>query len=343
VPHRKRSDVYRAGAARDRGEDALFLLAPRGRMFTFAGMSFPHLKGLISAPFTPFHPDGSLRTEMIPALARSLVTNGVHGAFVCGSTGEGTSLSMEERKQTATAWQEAAGPALKIIVHVGHTSLVEARALAAHAYEIGAWGIGCMAPYYFKPARLEELVAFCAEVAAAASALPFYYYHIPSMTGASFAMADFLRLAGDRIPNLAGIKFTYENLMDFAEAAQLENGRFDLVFGRDEMLLANLALGGQSAIGSTYNFMAPVFHRIIAAFESGDHAAAREAQARANAVIAVFLRHGGMPAAKAMMRMIKLDCGPVRLPLRPFTSQQYAALEEDLRSAGFFKICSEAA
>jgi N-acetylneuraminate lyase len=298
-------------------------------------MPFPKLSGLISAPFTPFHPDGSLNLPLIPKLAQSLTASGVTGAFVCGSTGEGSSLSTAERRAVAEAWRAAAGPELKILVHVGHTSLAECRALAAHAQEIGADGLGCMAPFYYKPARVEDLAAFCAEVAAAAPRLPYYYYHIPSMTGVNFAMADFLRAAAPLIPNLAGIKFTYENLMDFAECQRLENGRFDMVFGRDEILIANLALGGRSAIGSTYNYIAPIFTRLIAAFDRGDLATARAEQARANAIIQVFLRHGGMPAAKAMMAMIGLDCGPVRLPMRALTAVQIAALEQDLRAVGF--------
>src|SRR3954469_8189210 len=120
-----------------------------------------------------------------------------------------------------------------------------------------------MAPFFFRPGTVQELVDFMAQVAAAAPALPFYYYHIPSMTGVHIPAAEFLRAAADRIPNLAGVKFTFENLMDYAECVRFSGGRFDVLFGRDEMLLAGLSLGAHGAIGSTYNFAAPVYHRII--------------------------------------------------------------------------------
>ncbi|MEI9893294.1 MAG: dihydrodipicolinate synthase family protein [Chthoniobacter sp.] len=233
------------------------------------------LTGLVAAPYTPFHADGSLNLPVIDQLAASLVANGVTGAFVCGTTGEGVSLTVEERQQVAERWQQAAGSQLRVIVHVGHTSLADARSLAAHAEKIGAHGVGCLAPFFFKPATIEDLAGFCAEVAAAAPALPFYYYQIPSMTGVSLSAADFLRAAAPRIPNLAGVKFTFENLMDFAECVRLEGGRYDIVFGRDEILVAGLALGARGAIGSTYNFLAPIFHEVIAAFEKGDLARAR--------------------------------------------------------------------
>lgn len=298
------------------------------------------LTGLIAAPFTAFQTDGSLNLSLIEKQAGSLISNGITGAFVCGTTGEGSSLTTAERMQVAERWQSAAGERLRVIVHVGHTSLAECRALAGHAQKIGAAGVGCLAPFFFKPASVEELVRYCAEVAAAAPELPFYFYHIPSMTGVSFPAAEFLRAAANRIPNLAGIKFTYENLMDYAECVRFEGGRYDILFGRDEILLAGLSLGARGAIGSTYNFAAPVYHRIIAAFEKGDIAAAQAEQARANAMISAFLRFGGLAAGKAIMKMIGIDCGPVRLPLRTLSEADEARLRKELEQAGFFEFCS---
>ena len=302
--------------------------------------SIPPLTGLVAAPYTAFHADGGLNLPLIEKQAASLVANGVTGAFVCGTTGEGVSLTVEERMQVAERWQQVTEGKLQIIVHVGHTSLGDARALAAHAQQIGAQGVSTLAPYFFKPGNAEDLAGFCAEVASAAPALPFYYYQIPSMTGVNISAADFLRAAAPRIPNLAGVKFTFENLMDFAECVRLESGRYNIVFGRDEILVAGLSLGARGAIGSTYNFMAPIFHEIILAFEKGDLAKAQEKQAAANAIIQIFIRYGGLPAGKAMMKMIGLDCGPVRLPLRSLDEKREAQLRTELEAAGFFQMCS---
>lgn len=302
---------------------------------------FPKLTGLIAAPFTPFHADGSLAPALIERQAQSLVANGVAGAFVCGTTGEGASLTVPERQDVAEHWQRAAGDKLRVIVHVGHNALGDCRTLAAHAQQIGAGGIGCLAPSFFKPASVSELVEFCAAVAAAAPALPFYYYHIPSMTGVSLPALDFLRAAAERIPNLAGVKFTFENLMDYAQCVRFADGRYDIVFGRDEMLLAGLSLGAAGAIGSTYNFAAPVYRRLLAAFARGDLTAAAAEQARANEMISVHSRFGGLPAGKAAMRLIGLDLGPVRQPLRSLTAAQHAEYRAELERVGFFDFCSQ--
>ena len=141
------------------------------------------LVGLIAAPFTPMHADGRINLDIIPSYASLLAKDGVSGAFICGTTGEGSSLTIDERKSIAEAWATACNSLdLALIVHVGHNSVEEAKSLARHAQEIGANSVAALPPSYFKPGSMEALIAICAEIASAAPALPFYYYHIPSVT-----------------------------------------------------------------------------------------------------------------------------------------------------------------
>lgn len=293
------------------------------------------LTGLIAAPFTAFGPQGELNLELIGNQARQLVAGGVSGAFICGTTGEGFSLTTEERMQIAERWVAVAPPQLKVIVHVGHNCLGDSVKLAAHAEKIGAHAIANIAPSFFRPASVEQLVEFCVPVAAAAPMLPYFYYHIPIMTGVNFSMLDFLRIASRRIPNLAGIKSTDENLMNYAQCLEYEGGRFNILFGRDEILLPALTMGATGAVGSTYNYMAPIYLKIMEAFRAGDLAAARQWQMLSIEIIAIMVRHGGLPAGKAMMNLIGLDCGPVRAPLKTLTGQQQDSLRKELESVGF--------
>jgi len=301
------------------------------------------LTGLIAAPHTPFHPDGGIACDVIPRQAELLARNGVAGAFVCGTTGEGASLTSDERRRVVAAWAAAKPRSVALIVHVGHLSGSEARALARHAQDTGADAIATLAPSFFKPANAADLVAWCAPIAAEAPQLPFYYYHMPAMTGVTIAAADFLRAASGRIPTLAGVKFTHENLMDFGQSAELESGKYNLLFGRDEILLSGLALGARGAVGSTYNFAAPLYLRIIDAFERGDLAAARRDQSLAMAFIDVLSRHGGLSAGKSAMKFVGVDCGPVRLPLHALTAPEEASLRDGLERVGFFEYCSKLA
>ena len=293
------------------------------------------LTGLIAAPFTAMRPDCSLNLELIAEHAAFLVESGVSGAFVCGTTGEGQSLSTRERMEVAEQWVEVAGSRLKIIVHVAHNSLEESQQLARHAQKIGAHAIASLGPTFFKPSSVDQLVDFCIPTAAAAPDLPFYYYHIPVMTGLNLPMLDFLRAGSKRIPNLAGIKFTDENLMSFLQCSNFEDGRFNILFGRDEMLLAALAFGAAGAVGSTYNYMAPIYLKLAEAFRAGDMDEARRWQTLSVNIIDVMIRHGGMSAGKAMMGMLGVDCGPVRSPLRNLTAGELTRFRAELELAGF--------
>lgn len=295
-------------------------------------MNLPKTQGLIAAPFTPLHADGSLRLDAVDGYARHLQGIGVIGAFICGTTGEGTSLTVEERRRVAERWVAVAPAGLRVIVHVGHTSLEEARALAAHAQAIGADSIAALAPYFFRPDGVAGLVDWCAAIAAAAPALPFYYYHMPSMTGFHVAVADFLAAAAPRIPNLAGVKFTFEDLEDFGRCLRFADGRYDLLFGRDELLHSALKLGARGAVGSTYNFAAPLYRRLIAAHDVGDEAAAAALQRTAVEMIQACIHAGGHPIAafKSLMAGLGVDCGPTRLPLTNPTAEQRAALRRQL-------------
>lgn len=213
------------------------------------------ISGLIDAPFTPMHADGSLNLAPIEAYAALLVRNGLKGVFINGSSGEGYLLSEEERMQLAEEWMRVVPEGFKVIVHVGSTCAKSSRRLAEHAAGIGAWGIGAMATPFPQIGRVEELVKYCEEIASGAPALPFYYYHIPAFNHAYLSMLDFLKAVDGRIPNFAGIKYTFESLYEYNRCRRYKNGKFDMLHGQDETILPCLAMGGaQGGIGGTTNY-----------------------------------------------------------------------------------------
>lgn len=230
---------------------------------------FDHIAGLIAAPFTPLQPDGTLHLALIPSYARMLYQNGVAGAFICGSTGEGVSLTTTEKMQVAEAWQKAVQdlPGFKVITLLADTSLEDCKALAAHAQSIGLYGVSLTAPYYFKPSSASALAEICKQVAAAAPQLPFYYYHVPVLTGVGIPMYDLLQAVDGSIPNFAGIKYTHEDFMDFLSCLRFKNGQYDMLWGRDENMLSALAIGSKGFVGSTFNYLAPLYLELINLFE----------------------------------------------------------------------------
>lgn len=280
-------------------------------------MYFEKTLGLIAAPPTGFLEDGSVDFALVAPLAEFLGAQGVSGVFVNGTTGEGASLTSGEREGAAEAWRSFLPVGMRLFVHVGHNSLGESRRLASHAEQIGADAVGMMVPGFFRPVGMEALVDACAEVAAAAPSLPFYLYHMPSMSGCMLSMAPFLRAAEARIPNLAGVKFTYEALNDYQECLSMRDGRFDILWGRDEMLLGALATGARGMVGSTYNVAAPLYLALIKAFDAGDLVRARALQLQAVGMINDMVATGHFFAAlKSMLRDRGLPISPrVRSPL----------------------------
>ena len=229
------------------------------------------LAGFVAATHTPFKPDGTLNLAIVEAQAAHLLRNDIRTAFIGGSTGECHSLSLQERLQLTQRWvQVAHGTPMQIAVHVGSNCLGDSQALAAQAGELGVAAVAALAPCYFKPRNLTGLVEWCAAIAASAPQTPFYYYDIPSLTGVNYPMVDFLAQAADRIPTLLGIKFTSYDLFSYQLCLRLDDGAFDVLWGADEALLAALSLGGRNAIGTSYNYAAPVFHRLLRALRSGD-------------------------------------------------------------------------
>ena len=295
------------------------------------------LTGLIAATFTPMHDDGALNLNAVKPMVEHLLKEGMGGLYVVGSTGEGVSLCGHERRAVAEAFVKAADGRLPVVVQVGHNSLSEARQLATHAQKIGATAISAVPPSYFKIDSVETLVSCMAEVAHGAPTMPFYYYHNPHLTGCHINMLDFLRIAGDRIPTLTGMKYTAPTVYELQACLDFADRRYEIFLGVDEMLLAGLAFGISGAVGGTYNFAAPLYRHMIQAFSRGDMEGARVWQARAFNMIRVVLRHRGLAGLKAMMKMIDLDCGPTRLPVPYLSDAEYIKLREELNTLGFFE------
>lgn len=295
------------------------------------------LRGLVAATHTPFNADGRLNLSAIEKQAGHLLRNGLGTVFIGGSTGESHSLTVEERLALARRWSEVArGSTLQLVVHVGSNCLADACALASQAQSLGAAAVSALAPSYFKPQSVEVLVACCGEIAGAAPSLPFYFYDIPTLTGVRFSMPEFLSLAADRIPNLAGIKFTNTDLMAFQQCLSSHEGRFDIPWGVDESFLAALALGATGGVGSSYNFAAAVYHRMMAAFLKGDLITARTEQFRSVQLIELLAGFGYLAAAKTVMGFLGVDVGPARLPNTNLTPERSTRLKASLEQLGFF-------
>jgi N-acetylneuraminate lyase len=306
-------------------------------------MEHAHLQGLIAAPFTPMNEDGSINLTIIPFYYEMLKVNGVRGAFICGSSGEGVSLTKDEKMAVAEAWATCAKNDISFSVMplLGGTCLADAKELAIHAQSIGLDAVSFTAPSYFKPTTVEVLAACCKEIASVVPTMPFYYYHIPVLTGVGFPMFDLLKAVDGVIPNFVGVKYTHEDFMDFLSCLQYKNGKFDMVWGRDENMLPALSIGTKASIGSTYNYAAPLYHELIEAFNNNDFKRAQILQQQSIDMIRLLGKYGGIATGKAYMKLVGLDCGSFRLPVKNMDILKFEQFKKDVAMLGFEQYCTK--
>ncbi|XP_028259068.1 N-acetylneuraminate lyase [Parambassis ranga] len=280
-----------------------------------------NVTGLVAATFTPFTPEGELNlSEIGPYIDYLTEKQGVNSIFVNGTTGESMSLSVPERKILVEEWcQKAKGKMDQVIVHVGCMSLKDSQELARHAGQIGADGIAVISPSFFKPSTANALRMFLQEVASVAPTLPFYYYHIPAVTGVNVTARDVVEGIEKLIPSFRGVKFSGSDLMDFGQCISYSRPCWSILYGIDEQLLAALALGAHGAVGSTYNYVGCHINRLLSDFEKGDLIQARKIQFKLQELLLFATKLGfDLGVNKQLMNEVSgLNLGPPRLPVMP--------------------------
>lgn len=301
---------------------------------------------IVPAVHTAFDAHGGVALEVVEYQAAFLASHGLRTVFVAGTTGEGLSLREGERAELAAAWVEAGtGHGLRIWVHVGGNDLAAGAALAEQAQAAGAHGVAALPPHFIKPGSIDELVAACAEIAAGAPELPFFYYDIPALSGVHLSTPAWMEQALERIPNLGGVKYTNPDLAGLQECLRLSGDDCIVYYGNDESLLAGLALGAHGAVGSTYNFAAPLAQAVTRAFEAGELAEARDWQFRIVQLVRAIQRHGYLAINKSVLGMLGVDglqAARVRRPLTSASDAAVAQLRTELESLGFFAWLDEA-
>ena len=290
------------------------------------------LKGIIPALYTAYDDEGNVSRGRTAKLVGSLLDAGVHGFFVCGTTGEGLLLDVQERKQVAAAVVGEAKGQVPVMVHVGAMCTRDSIDLARHAALLGASAISSIPPIYY-PYSWPETVRYFRDLAAATD-VPFYIYYIPQLAGGRIAPEQFVEDLVS-LPGVAGMKFSAPQLYDMYRIGLLAGPRFNLLSGPDELMVPAALLGAQGAVGSSYNFMPKLFLEAYAALQRGDLAAASDIQLRLNRAIELYHKYGS-GLGKALLRLQGLECGDPRPPLAALPPERLPELQQDLVVLGFF-------
>jgi N-acetylneuraminate lyase len=287
--------------------------------------------GAWPALVTPFTTTNHVNIPVLQELAEYLIQKGAAGFYLCGSTGQGLSMSLPERKLVLETVLEQVNGRIPIMTQVGCLSVPEAVDLARHAQEAGADAISSIIPPGYR--SQEALFAYFAAVAGGAPDLPFLAY----ILSPNVDTVAFIRQL-QTISNMAGIKYTGPNMYQMRQITQLRNHDWTVFSGMDEQCVFAAMWGSNGNIGSTLNVMPGLYREIHRSCHRGDIDRAQSLQLQANQITERLHDFGFMGALRAALGFLGLDCGDPRLPGLPLQAGEQKTLREQLEVVNFFAV-----
>ena len=273
-------------------------------------------RGVIPAFYACYDEKGDISVQGVKALTRHLITKGVKGVYVGGSSGECIYQHVDERKKVLEAVMEEAAGKLTVIAHVGCNNTADSVELAAHAKSAGADAIASIPPIYF---HLPEyaIAEYWNAMSAAAPELDFVIYNIPQLAGTALSM-NLLKemLKNERVIAVKNSSMPVQDIQLFKAEGVRERGQdgFVVFNGPDEQFVAGRAIGADGGIGGTYAVM--------------------QLQYKANAVIYKMCEAKGNLYAvqkEILRRRYGLELGGVRLPLAPLAPEDETVVADAQR------------
>lgn len=273
-------------------------------------MNHPLFTGVCTALVTPFI-DGKVNYPMMEQLLRRQLDAGVQAVVICGTTGESSTLSDEEKLEMFRRAKEYVGNRCLIIAGTGSNCTEHAVVLSKAAEALGVDALLVVTPYYNK-ATPEGLIVHYSAIASAVH-IPIILYNVPSRTGVDIPLSAYTALS--KIPNIAGVKEASSDISKIAKIRASCPEDFRVWSGNDDQAVAVMSLGGVGVISVLSN-VAPMETQAMAqAALDGDFDTASELQLRLLPLIEALFREVNPIPVKAAMKLIGYDCGGCRLPL----------------------------
>lgn len=284
-----------------------------------------HLRGVLTALATPFAENGSLDEALLRGLVDRSIAGGVHGVVACGSTGEFSALSGDERRQVVQIVVDHVAGRVPVIAQTGATSTAEAIRLSRHAQAAGADVIMAVAPYY-EPLTLGETLSYLRAVAGSVD-IPVMLYNLPVATGVDLD-PDTVGALAREVPNIRYIKNT---TVDLAQSARLIHHHGDVLstfVGWDSLLLPALAEGAAGVMAGTANVVPAELVAVYDAVSAGNLGQAREAWARVYPLIDAIMAQPFIAAVKAGLAAVGFPVGSPRAPVAALDPAAAARIAE---------------
>ena len=275
--------------------------------------------GIYAALLTPFDKRNKVDEKRLRGLIDFLISKGINGLYICGSTGEGLLMDVNERKMVAEIVKDQVKGKTRIIAHVGGSvNTKNAIELARHAEKIKLDGVSSIPPFYYSYS-FEEIRIYYKELAESTT-LPLFIYYIPAATGISLPNEQIAELG--QIKNIVGLKYTDPNLYILQDLLLKMNDKWIVFSGPDEMFLPALTMGVVGCIGSTQNVLPEIFIEIYNNFIQGKIEEAMELQKRITVAVSLLKKYNKWVSWKTALKFRGVDGGYCRPPFKKELSKE---------------------
>lgn len=289
-------------------------------------------KGCGTAIVTPFTKDG-VNYEEFRRMIEFQISEGADALIVCGTTGESSTMTETERKETIKFAIEVANKRVPIIAGTGGNCTKTAIEMSKFAEEAGADAVLIVTPYYNKTTQ-DVLIAHYKAIASEIN-IPIILYNVPSRTGLNITPATCLELS--KVKNIVAIKEASGNLSQVAQIANLCRDKLAIYSGNDDQILPILSLGGMGVISVLSNVIPKDVHNMVYDFFEGRVEEATKLQLDTlDLTSALFCEVNPIPA-KAAMNLMGYDCGEPRLPLVKMSEKGIERLKAEMIKYGAIK------
>lgn len=286
-------------------------------------------RGIIPALVTPLHQDNTINLEVLCKLLDYQLEQGADGFYIAGATGEGLVLQPEARMQLAEAVVEHLKGKKPCIAHIAAADLTTSIKLARHAERVGCDCVAAIPPVFFHYTE-DDVFNYYKAISEAVSIPVMVYYH--PAAGIQMSARFFAKLF--TIDNIKAVKWSKRDYYEMLLLKDFTQGDMNILNGPDETLLCGLAAGADGGIGTTYNFLLPIYRTLYQEFVAGNTDAARQAQFAANRIISVALEHPIIPVTKLVLRSMGFDVGEATAPMMRFDTETGQHLMHRLKEAG---------
>jgi len=283
-------------------------------------------KGVIPAVLTVFDKEENIDEVGMRQLVSFLIDKGVNGLYLTGSTGEGFTMTSEERKKVVEIVIDETAGRVPVVVHVGAIGTKISIDLAKHAESVGADGISSVPPFYWK-FNENQIIKYYEDIASSCS-IPMIVYNVPLV--GLLGMNAIKRLA--KIENVKGIKYTVLSQYEITQIKDEVGEEFLVYSGADEIAMSGLIAGADGIVGSFYNIMPELFINIYNAVKNKDLDEAQRLQKQAVEVIMYALQlpsfYAGM---KVILKWMGINAGYCRRPFENLTEEDEVKFKEGFK------------